>query len=333
MADKVKTAFLLAGGCAGCEMSVVDLSEVLVDVLGSLEIVFWAPTVADVKYADLEEMPDKSIDLAFVDGMIRNTENLHTVKVLRAKSKVLVALGACATLGGIAALGDLHTKEELFRQAYKDSFSTDNPDDVYPTPEYLLDGKYDLTIPAILDHCSTIDQVVDVEYYVGGCPPHPSFVGKLVGAILAGDLPPVGSWLTSGKAVCDSCTRNPALTGQERLPVGEIKRTIDGRPDPNACLLQQGYMCFGPVTQGDCGGSCLNVNIPCRGCGGPIPGIKDFGARCVSTLASSMASEEVAAQFIEKYNDMAKMFYRYSHTASKLNHRVAEMKETQHAKN
>ena len=47
MADKVKTAFLLAGGCAGCEMSVVDLSEKLVDVLDALEIVFWAPTVAD----------------------------------------------------------------------------------------------------------------------------------------------------------------------------------------------------------------------------------------------------------------------------------------------
>ena len=53
MADKVKTAFLLAGGCAGCEMSVVDLSEKLVDVLDALEIVFWAPTVADVKYKDL----------------------------------------------------------------------------------------------------------------------------------------------------------------------------------------------------------------------------------------------------------------------------------------
>ena len=100
MADKVKTAFLLAGGCAGCEMSVVDLSEKLVDALEHLEIVFWAPTVADIKYADLEEMPDKSIDLAFVDGMIRNTENLHTVKVLRQKSKVLVAFGACACIGG-----------------------------------------------------------------------------------------------------------------------------------------------------------------------------------------------------------------------------------------
>ncbi len=327
MANKIKTAFLLAGGCAGCEMSVVDLSEKLVDALEHLEIVFWAPTVADVKYKDLEDMEAKSIDLAFVDGMIRNTENLHTVKVLREKSKVLVAFGACATLGGIAAMGDLHTNEELMRQAYKDSFSTDNPDDVYPSPEYLLDGKYDLTIPALLPNCSTLDQVVDVDYYVGGCPPHPAFVGQLVGAIVDGNLPPAGSWLTGGKAVCDTCKRNPALTGQERLPIGEIKRTIDGQPDFNICLLQQGYMCFGPVTQGDCGASCLNVNIPCRGCGGPIPGIKDFGARCVSTLASSMENEAVAEQFIEKYNDMAKMFYRYSHTASKLNHRVAERKE------
>ncbi|MBM9613107.1 F420-nonreducing hydrogenase [Desulfobulbus rhabdoformis] len=327
MANKVKTAFLLAGGCAGCEMAVVDLSEKLVDALEHLEIVFWAPTVTDVKYKDLEEMEDNSIDLAFVDGMIRNTENLHTVEVLRKKSKILVAFGACATLGGIAALGDLHTNEELMEQAYKKSFSTDNPDNVMPTPEYLLDGKYDLTIPALLPNCSTIDQVVDVDYYVGGCPPHPSFVGQLVGAIVAGDLPPAGSWLTGGKAVCDTCKRNPALTGQERLPIGEIKRTIDGRPDPNTCLLQQGYMCFGPVTQGDCGASCLNVNIPCRGCGGPIPGIKDFGARCVSTLASSMENEAVAEQFIDKYNDMAKMFYRYSHTASKFNHRVAQRKE------
>ncbi|WP_028580859.1 NADH-quinone oxidoreductase subunit B family protein [Desulfogranum japonicum] len=327
MAEKVKTAFLLAGGCAGCEMSVVDLSEALVGALEHLEIVFWAPTVADVKYKDLEDMPDKSIDLAFVDGMIRNSENEHTVKVLRQKSKVLVAFGACASLGGIAALGDLHTKEELFKQAYKDSFSTDNPEGIYPTPEYLLDGKYNLTIPTFLDRCSTIDQIVDVEYYVGGCPPHPSFVGKLIEAILAGNLPAPGSWLTSGKAVCESCSRNPAKDGVERLPVGDIKRTIDGTPDSDKCLLQQGYMCFGPVTQGDCGGSCLNVNIPCRGCGGPIPGVKDFGARCVSMIASSLADDATAQKFIDQYNDMAKMFYRYSHTANRLNHKIAGMKE------
>nr|WP_321403267.1 F420-nonreducing hydrogenase [uncultured Desulfobacter sp.] len=327
MADKLKTAFLLAGGCAGCEMSVVDMSENLVGALDALDIVFWAPTVADVKYKDLEEMEDDSIDLAFVDGMIRNSENEHTVKVLRDKAKILVAFGACASLGGVAALGDLHTKKELLDQAYKTSFSTDNPDGIIPTPECLVDGKYDLTIPALLDRCYTLDQKVAVDYYIGGCPPRPVFVESLIQAILKGDLPPKGSWLTSGKAVCDSCKRNPALTGHSRIPVGKISRTIDGQPDPEICLLQQGYMCFGPVTQGDCSGACLNVNIPCRGCGGPIPGIKDFGARCLTTIASSMDGDDVAEQFIEKYNNMAKLFYRYSHTAGKLNHEVAGLKE------
>jgi F420-non-reducing hydrogenase small subunit len=318
MADKIKFAFLLAGGCAGCEMALVDLSEKLVDALEHLEVVFWAPTVADVKYKDLEAMPDGFIDLAFVDGMIRNSENEHMVKVLRAKSKVLVAFGACATLGGIAALGDLHSKAELFDQAYKNTFSTDNPEGVWPQPEYLLDGKYDLTLPAFTSRCATIDQLVDVDYYVGGCPPHHDFVAAAVTAIVTGNLPPKGSWLTSGKAVCDVCKRNPAISGQERLPVGAVVRTVEGRPDETKCLLQQGYVCFGPVTQGDCNASCLNVNIPCRGCGGPMPGVKDFGARCVTAIASSLKDDDTAQELVNKYNDMAKLVYRYSFSAGTL---------------
>ncbi len=315
MADKVKFAFLLAGGCAGCEMTLVDLSETLVDALDHLEVVFWAPTVADVKYKDLEAMEDGYIDLAFVDGMVRNSENEHTVKVLRQKSKILVGFGACAALGGIAAMGDLHTKEELFNTAYKDTWSTDNPDGVMPTPEYTLDGKYDLTIPSFTERCMTIDELVEVDYYVGGCPPHTSHVAAAVTMILEGKLPEKGSWLTSGKAVCDVCKRNPANTGETRRPVGEVKRTVDGQPDLEKCLLQQGYICFGPITQGDCGASCLNANIPCRGCGGPIPGVKDYGARALNTVASTLKDEETCEQLMAKYPQLAKFFYRYAYTS------------------
>lgn len=318
MADKVKMAFLLAGGCAGCEMSLVDMSEKLVDALDILEVVFWAPTVADVKYKDLEAMPDGSIDVAFVDGMVRNSENEHTVKVLRQKSKVLIGFGACAGLGGIAAMGDLHTKEELFDTAYKDTWSTDNPDGVLPTPEYTLDGKYDLTIPSFTDRCYTIDELVDVDYFVGGCPPHPDFVWSAINLLLAGDLPEKGSWLTGGKAVCDVCKRNPANDNEARRPVQKVFRTVDGQPDTGKCLLQQGYVCFGPVTQGDCNASCLNVNIPCRGCGGPIPGINDYGARCLQTVASTLSDEAAVDELMEKYPHMAKFVYRYAYTSGKL---------------
>lgn len=315
MADKVKVGFLLAGGCAGCEMAVVDLSEALVDALDVLEVAFWAPTAADVKYKDLEAMPDQYIDVAFVDGMVRNTENKHTVEVLRKKSKIFIAYGACAALGGIAAMGDLHPQEDLFNYAYKDSWSTDNPDGVLPTPEYLLDGKYDLTIPAFTDRCYTLDELVEVDYYVGGCPPHTSHVAAAINMLLSGQMPEKGSWLTNGKAVCDVCERNPVKDETGRLPVGTVLRTVDGQPDNGKCLLQQGYVCFGPITQGDCGSKCLDVNIPCRGCGGPIPGIKDYGARCMQTVASALKDEETTETLMAKYPNLAKFFYRYSYTS------------------
>ena len=318
MAEKLKFAFLLAGGCAGCEMAMVDMSEKLLGALDHIEIVFWAPTVADVKYKDLEAMEDGSIDLAFIDGMIRSSEHEHITKILRAKSKTLVAFGACAALGGIPGMANQHTKKEIFNQSYFDTFSTDNPDKVVPQTTTLVDGKYELTLPEFYENVRRIQDVAEVDYFVGGCPPHHDFIAKAVEAIIAGNLPPKGSWLTSGKAVCDVCTRNPANKDMDRTQVYEVKRVVDGEPDPDVCLLQQGYLCLGPITQGDCGASCLNVNMPCRGCGGPIPGVKDYGARAISAIGSILGSEEAAVQLMEKFPDLTKFVYRYSLPSSLL---------------
>ncbi|MFA6811460.1 MAG: F420-nonreducing hydrogenase [Desulfoplanes sp.] len=318
MADKIKFAFLLAGGCAGCEMAMVDMSEKLLSALDHLEIVFWAPTVADVKYKDLEAMEDGSIDLAFIDGMIRSSEHEHITRILRAKSKILVAFGACAALGGIPGMANQHTKKEIFNQSYFDTFSTDNPDKVVPQTTTRVDGKYELTLPEFYENVLRIQDVAEVDYFVGGCPPHHDFIAKAVEAIIAGNLPPKGSWLTSGKAVCDVCKRNPANNDMARTQVFESKRIVDGEPDPDICLLQQGYLCLGPITQGDCGASCLNVNMPCRGCGGPIPGVKDYGARAISAIGSILGSEEAAVQLMEKFPDLTKLVYRYSLPSSLL---------------
>lgn len=315
MADKVKVGFLLLGGCAGCEMAVVDLSEGLVDALEHIEVAFWAPTAADVKYNDLENMEDGAIDVAFIDGMIRLDEHIHMANVMRKKAKTLIAFGVCAALGGTAGMSSLHTKEELFEKAFNNTPTTDNPDGVFPSPECVVDGKYDLTLPAYEDKVRTLDQIVDVDYYIGGCPPHHSHVGAAIGALLSGNMPPKGSYITNGKAVCDVCDRNPAAkddVNEHRMLVTQVKRTVDGTPDPEICLLQQGYMCFGPITQGDCGGSCLNVNIPCRGCGGPMPGVDDFGAQALSSIGSILKDEDATKQLMEKYPNLAKFFYRYA---------------------
>ncbi|MGL1930577.1 MAG: F420-nonreducing hydrogenase [Desulfotalea sp.] len=314
MADKVKVAFLLLGGCAGCEMAVVDLSEKLVDVLAHIDVVFWAPTGADVKYDDLEKMDDDAIDVAFIDGMVRLDEHVHMADIMRKKAKVVIAFGICAALGGTAGMGSLHSKKDLFDKAYKNTPTTDNPDGVYPQAQCLVDGKYDLTLPVFEDKVRTLNEIIDVDYYIGGCPPHHDHVGAAIAALLSGDMPPKGSWITNGKSVCDVCERNPAGNedGQGRALVNQVLRTIEGTPDKDICLLQQGYICFGPITQGDCGGSCLNVNIPCRGCGGPIPGNEDYGAQAMSTIGSIIKDENVTKQLMEKYPDLAKFFYRYA---------------------
>ena len=87
---------------------------------------------------------------------------------------------------------------------------------------------------------------------------------------------------------------------------------VDGVPDNGTCLLQQGYICFGPITQGDCGAACLKVNIPCRGCGGPMPGINDYGAQALSSIGSILKDEKVTEELMHKYPDLAKFFYRYA---------------------
>jgi F420-non-reducing hydrogenase small subunit len=135
--------------------------------------------------------------------------------------------------------------------------------------------------------------------------------------VVEGKLPAAGSWLTSGKAVCDVCERNPAIEDQVRQPVSDIKRSFE-KVEENGCLLQHGQLCLGPVTQGDCSGSCPKVCMPCRGCGGPMPGIDDYGAQAVSTIGAILNDENATRRMMDKYPDLAKIVYRYALPASLL---------------
>ncbi|MEW6173855.1 MAG: F420-nonreducing hydrogenase [Bacillota bacterium] len=318
MKDKVKLAYFLSGGCGGCDMAIIDLSETLVDVLPRLDVVFWAPTVADVKYKDLEAMADKSIDVGLYSGMVRLSEQEHVARVMREKCKVLIAYGACAALGGIPGMANMHTKEEILQTVYFDTLSTDNPDGIVPQTRCVVDGKFELSLADFYGHVRPLEHVVDVDYFIGGCPPHHALVGQAVLAILEGKLPPPRSWITNGKAVCDVCDRNPAVKGEERELIKTVKRTSDGAPEEGRCLLQQGYLCLGALTQGDCGSLCPKVNIPCRGCGGPIPGVKDFGLRAIAAIAASLESEELVGQIPSP----VKLFFRYSLPASMLGGKI-----------
>ncbi len=317
--SKPKLAYYLAGGCAGCDISLVDTADFLVDVLNAVEVVFFAPTVADVKYEDFEKLPDGSVDVGLFSGNVRNKEHEHMAKVMRKKCKILIAFGICASLGGIKGLVNLYNDEEILEKVYKNTYSTDNPEGILPSPKVVVDGKYELELPA-LDGAKTLDQVVEVDYYIGGCPPHYEFLKKALTALLEGNLPPKGSWITMGKAVCEVCPRNPVLQGKKKEPVKEVKRIIEGKLPEDGCLLEHGYLCLGPITQGDCQAACLKVNVPCRGCGGPLPGTRDYGLRAISAIASALASPEL----VDKIPAPTLLFYRYSLPGSLLRKKISK---------
>ena len=115
-------------------------------------------------------MPDKSIDITFFNGSIRNSEQEHMAKVLREKSKTLVAFGSCAHQGSVPGLANLNDKKEIFDQVYIKDKSNVNPQATIPkTQTQVKEGT--LKIPEFYDTVKTLAQTVDVDYYLPGCPP------------------------------------------------------------------------------------------------------------------------------------------------------------------
>ncbi len=114
---KPKFAMYWAAACGGCEIAVLNIYEKILDVDANFEVVFW-PVAVDAKYQNVEALPDGAITLTLFDGSIRNSENEAMARLLRRKSKILVAFGACATQGGIPALANLTTPAEVLDTAF-----------------------------------------------------------------------------------------------------------------------------------------------------------------------------------------------------------------------
>ena len=188
--EKLKLGFYWAASCGGCEIAVLDLNEKILDVVQIADIVFW-PVAMDVKYKDVEAMPDKYIDICFFNGSVRNEEQEHMAKLLRQKSKTLVAFGSCAQEGCIPGLANLHDRKEIFKKVYLETKSTINPSRVLPkTKTEVKEGL--LKLPEFYDTVKTLDQTVEVDYYLPGCPPPVKLIANAVEAIAKNALPPKG---------------------------------------------------------------------------------------------------------------------------------------------
>ncbi len=303
---KPKLALYWASSCGGCEIAVLALHEKILDVANAFDIVFW-PCVMDFKYADVEAMQDGEIDVCLFNGAIRNDENARMAHLLRQKSKVLVAFGACAFGGSMPGLANFSDREKMFDWIYFDSPSTDNPDRVVPQKHTdMPEGELDL--PGFWNTVKTLAQVVPVEYFLPGCPPEASSIETAVNAIVTGQLPPPGSVIGADVTVCDEC---PRTKSEKRIK--RFYRPQEIIPDPDQCLLEQGLFCAGIATRSGCGAKCPSVGLGCRGCYGPNEGVVDHGAKMLTGIASVLDAntpEEVEA-ILDTLPDPAGYFYRF----------------------
>ena len=309
-----KVAFYWCASCGGCEEAVVDLAEGILDVAGAVDIVLW-PVALDFKYSDVEAMDDGAIAVSFINGAVRTGEQEHMARLLRKKSRLVIAFGACAAAGGIPALANLTSKQAIFARSYHHSPTVDNPDGPEPVTAHTLDG-HELTLPVFHETVSKLADVVEVDYTIPGCPPTAELLAGAVDAVLSGELPPKGSVLAPNKALCASCDRNASKP--EDVCLDRIRRVVDTVLDADTCFLAQGLICMGPATRDGCGESCVNGNMPCSGCFGPTDGVRDQGAKMIATLGGIMAGEDEqsVARILEGLVDPAGTFYRYTLSAS-----------------
>lgn len=311
--SKPKVAFYWNASCGGCEEAVVDLAEDILTVVEAVDIVFW-PVALDFKREDIEAIGDGEIAVSFINGGIRTSEQVEMVELLRRKSQLVVAFGSCAHLGGVPGLANISDKKGIFERVYHTQ-STDNPDGVEPQIETkITEGT--LTIPEFCDTVNTLDQIIDVDYYLPGCAPPPDLIMEAVGAILEGKLPGKGAVLAPNQSLCSECSRRDSKP--DKIPIDKIKRVTEIDPSDEKCFLEQGILCLGPATRAGCGERCISANMACRGCFGPTDDILDQGAAFIGALASSFdaQTDEEADAITERVIDPIGLFYMYGLPAS-----------------
>src|SRR5512136_1210036 len=140
MPEKPKVAFYWCASCGGCEESVVDLAENILDVVAAVDIVMW-PVAMDFKKKDVAAMADGSILVSLINGAIRTSEQEEMAKLLRRKSKIVIAYGSCAHLGGIPGLANQFKRDEITKYVYEDSPSTVNPEKTRPEIKFGTNGS------------------------------------------------------------------------------------------------------------------------------------------------------------------------------------------------
>lgn len=173
MSGRPRLATIWLDGCSGCHMSFLDLDERLIPLLERVDLVY-GPLV------DAKTFPE-GVDVTLVEGAVSTRDDLERIRVVRERTRLLVALGDCAVTGNVPALRNRMAVEGVLARAYVENVNR-NPGTVF-----------DPVVPALLERARPVHEVVPVDVHVPGCPPSADTIGWVLDELLAGRRPDVGS--------------------------------------------------------------------------------------------------------------------------------------------
>lgn len=210
--EKPKVGFIGLTGCYGCLLSVIFNEDVLLNIADVVDIAGF-PFIKEINY-------DGKYDILFIEGtVVSNTDKEHILH-FRQNAHTIVALGTCSSDGGIPTLKRFVPKEQYERL-------------VYPKNPGLTD----------LDKPYRIDELIQVDHYLPGCPPDKEQILTFI--------------------------KNVAVGKQMKKHLNDNPVCVECKEQGNRCLLEEGKMCFGPITRGGCKAVCTTNKLECWGCRGP----------------------------------------------------------------
>ncbi|HXH67192.1 MAG TPA: hypothetical protein VNI81_08310 [Candidatus Limnocylindrales bacterium] len=169
---KPTLATIWLDGCSGCHMSFLDIDERIIQ-LGELADLVCSPIV------DQKHIPEK-IDIALVEGSVSTDEDEHKIRILRSRTRTLVAFGDCAVTGNVPAMRNAFPLAGLFSRAYSET-ATHNAQ----TPTENL--------PVLLKKSRPIHEFVPVDIFIPGCPPSADTIFTVLTDLLAGRVPDIAA--------------------------------------------------------------------------------------------------------------------------------------------
>ncbi len=170
--SKTGIATIWLDGCSGCHMSLLDIDEHLLELAGRIELL--ASPLVDRKMKNFPE-----VDVALVEGAVSTTADVENIRIVRARSKILVSLGDCAVTANVPAMRNRFPVEEVLQRGYSEN--SDNPRATKP--------QASTGIPSLCRMARPVHEIVTVDVFLPGCPPPAAAILHLLTELLAGRVP------------------------------------------------------------------------------------------------------------------------------------------------